>query len=96
MEITFLEVAQVELDAAIVYYNSESPGLGDEFLMEVLKVIDRIKQFPHAWQSFSKDTRRCLTKRFPYGVIYQILDKEIQVVAIAHLHRKLDYWQDRI
>jgi hypothetical protein len=34
MEIRFLEIAQLELDEAVEYYNSESPGLGEEFLLE--------------------------------------------------------------
>jgi hypothetical protein len=48
MRIRFLEIAQIELDEAIEYYNYESPGLGDAFLTEVLKVLDRIGKFPEA------------------------------------------------
>ena len=31
MKINFLEIAQIELDDAIEYYNYEVPGLGDAF-----------------------------------------------------------------
>ncbi|NCO83251.1 MAG: plasmid stabilization protein [Nitrospirae bacterium CG_4_10_14_3_um_filter_44_29] len=96
MEIRFLEIAQIELDETIEYYNSESPGLGDSFLLEALNTIERIRHFPNAWQPFSSTTRRCQLRRFPYGIIYQILNTEILVVAVANLHRKPDYWQDRI
>ena len=96
MKIHFLKIAQIELDEAIVYYNYEIPGLGDAFLTEVLSALDRIGKFPEAWQPCSKRTRRCQTRRFPYGVIYQIRGKEILLVAIANLHRKSDYWKDRI
>jgi plasmid stabilization system protein ParE len=96
MKIRFLEVAQVELDDAIEYYNYEAPGLGNEFLAEVLNALDRIGKFPEAWRPCSRRTRRCQTRRFPYGIIYQIRETEILVVAIANLHRKPDYWQDRI
>ena len=96
LKITFLEIAQIELDDAITYYNYELPGLGDAFLYEVLNALDRIGEFPEAWHSCSKRTRRCQTRRFPYGVIYQIREQEILVVAIANLHRKPDYWKDRI
>ena len=96
MRINFLEIAKSELDYAIEYYNYESTGLGDEFLTEILKVLDRIGQFPEAWHLYSKRTRRCQTRRFPYGVIYQIREKEILVVAVANLHRKPDYWKDRV
>jgi len=32
MKISFLEIAQIELDETIAYYNSQKTGLGDEFL----------------------------------------------------------------
>jgi hypothetical protein len=37
MKISFLEIAQLELDDAIDYYNNEAAGLGDAFLTEILK-----------------------------------------------------------
>ena len=96
MKINFLEIVQIELDDAFDYYNYELPGLGNAFLSEVLNALDRIGEFPEAWHSCSKRTRRCQTRRFPYGIIYQIREQEILVVAIANLHRKPDYWKDRI
>ncbi|MFB3884704.1 MAG: type II toxin-antitoxin system RelE/ParE family toxin [Thermodesulfobacteriota bacterium] len=96
MRIRFLEIAQIELDDAIAYYNYEVPGLGGAFLTDVVNSLDRIGRFPEAWQTCSKRTRRCQTRRFPYGIIYQIRKDEILVVAIANLHRKPDYWKDRI
>ncbi len=41
MKINFLEIAQIELDDAIEYYNYEVPSLGDAFLTEVLNALDR-------------------------------------------------------
>ena len=35
MRIRFLEIAEIELDEAIEYYNYEAVGLGDDFLAEV-------------------------------------------------------------
>jgi toxin ParE2 len=96
MRIRFLEIAQIELDEAIEYYNHETPGLGKEFLAAVLSALARIGRFPEAWHPSSKRTRRCQTRRFPYGIIYQIRKEEILVVAIANLHRKPDYWKYRI
>ena len=96
MEFRFLDVAQQELDETVDYYNSESQGLGDQFLLEVLSSLERIKQFPEAWHPFTKNSRRCQTRRFPYGIAYQILESEILIVALANLHRKPGYWMDRI
>jgi plasmid stabilization system protein ParE len=91
MNVRFLDIAQRELDEAVEYYNAESPGLGEQFLLEVLRTLERIKQYPEAWHPFTQNTRR-----FPYGVVYQILASELLIVAIAHLHREPGYWQDRI
>ena len=96
MQIKFLEIAQIELDESVEYYNSEHAGLGDEFLVEVLHALERIKHFPKAWHPFNDITRRCQLHRFPYGIIYQILDTDILVIAVANLHRKSDYWKDSI
>ena len=96
MEIRFLEIAEREIDEAVEYYNVESPCLGDDFLLQTLNALERIRQYSEAWQPFSQNTRRCRVHRFPWGIIYQILESEILVVAVAHLHREPGYWQNRI
>jgi hypothetical protein len=57
MKINFLEIADIELEEAIAFYNYQSPKLGDVFLKEVLEAIERIKLFPNAWHLCSKNTR---------------------------------------
>ena len=69
MIIKFLDEAQVELDEAIDFYNNESDGLGSVFLQEVLSAIERIANYPDTWHPLSTNTRRCQTRRFPYGLI---------------------------
>jgi len=41
------------------------------------------------------DVRRCLTHRFPYGVLYSIEPSTIYILAVMHLHRDPDYWKHR-
>jgi toxin ParE2 len=94
--VRFLEAARDDLRGAIRFYESQRKGLGREFRDEIQSTLERIKRLPGAWHPLSKNTRRCRTHRFPYGVIYQETSGEILVVAIAHLHRKPGYWQDRI
>ncbi len=81
-----------ELDEAIAYYNGCQKGLGLEFAKEVYFAIQNILSFPHAWDTLSANTRRCLTNRFPYGVIYQIADEEVYIIAVMHLNREPNYW----
>ncbi len=96
MKVRFLVAALEELNEAVRFYNEQRTGLGREFRNEVRAAVDRISKFPEAWQPFSARTRRCLTQRFPYGIIYQVRDDEILVVAVAHLHREPGYWRTRV
>jgi toxin ParE2 len=94
--VRLLRIAQTELDEAIAYYESQLPGLGKGFLEEFISGTSRMQHFPEAWQPFGKEIRRCLLRRFPYGIIYIIDPAELIIVAVAHLHRKPGYWQDRL
>ncbi len=96
MRIEFLEEAQIELDESVEYYNNEVEGLGDTFLQEVLNSIDRIARYPEAWHLLSKNTRRCQTRRFPYGLIYTVLSDTVLIISVSNLHRKPNYWKERI
>ncbi|MFP8490320.1 type II toxin-antitoxin system RelE/ParE family toxin [Gracilimonas sp. Q87] len=96
MEIRLLNVAQQEMDESFEFYEEQMAGLGHDFLAEILATLKRIKQDTDAWTPFSNRTRRCLVNRFPFGVVYQVQVDAILVVAIAHLHRKPGYWENRI
>ena len=96
MTVGFLEVAQQELDEAIIHYDGESPGLGNAFLLETLAAIERIRRFPDAWHPLGNEFRRCRLRRFPYGLIYAQTEGDILILAIAHTRREPGYWRDRI
>ena len=96
MNVRLLEPAQTELDAAVAWYAEQAPGLGDAFLLEALKVLTLIERFPDAWHPLTPDIRRCRLKRFPYSVIYTMDAAELLVLALAHQHRKPEYWSDRV
>jgi len=96
MHVKFLEPAARELADAIDYYNCELPGLGQIFLEEVQHIIDLIQKYPLAWSPISRNTRKAILKKFPYGVIYYIESSIVYIIAIAHHHRVPRYWIDRI
>ena len=96
MRIRFFGPAEAEFLDAISFYNTQSEGLGYEFAAEVNRTIQRIIQYPEAWAKLSERTRRCRTNRFPYGVIYQVREETLLIVAVMHLSRKPQAWKDRL
>jgi len=96
VKVDFLETADEEFVSAIAYYNLQSEGLGLEFAVEVKRALGRIVQYPNAWTTLSKRTRRCRLNRFPYALLYQVRGQLILVVAIQNLHAHPDSWKSRL
>ena len=96
MKYSFHPLAVEELNDSIDYYEDKSPGLGLEFSKEIYSTIQRILQFPKAWSKISKNCRRCITQRFPYGIIYQVKEVEILIVSIMQLNQKPKSWDKHI
>jgi plasmid stabilization system protein ParE len=96
MKVEFLSAAEDELTDAVSYYNEQGEGLGYEFAGEIKQTIARILRFPDAWVQISPRTRRCRTKRFPYGIVYQIRGNTVLIVAVMHLRRHPDTWKSRV
>ena len=95
MTFDFHPEAETELLEAIAYYESCAPGLGEDFSLEVYSTVQNILSYPHAWPIVEDDVHRCLTSRFPYGVLYSIESDGIYILAVMHLHRHPDYWKHR-
>ena len=93
MKARFASTAEGELREAMEFYQSAREGLGAEFLLEVEATTNLIESFPLAWSPLSPRTRRCRTRRFPYGLFYQIRSDEILIVAVMDLRRDPKRWE---
>lgn len=95
MRIIFTRYAKQELEDAVRYYELEYSGLGKRFKEEVERAALRIAEYPQAWSVDRGDVRKCLLHKFPYKLLYSIEEDHILVIALAHQHRKPDYWVAR-
>ena len=87
--------ADAEMVDAAVWYESQQEGLGKRFLTSVQDTLNRIELNPEMYPVVEGDVRRCLTKTFPFGVLFRITPHLIAVMAVMHLHRDPDYWKSR-
>ncbi len=93
--ITFLHEAEIELWDAVSYYEDNAQGLGLDFEKEVERSVQAISESPERWPLRSDGTRRYLTQRFPYLIVYTYIKERIWIIALAHCKRQPEYWQDR-
>nr|MBF0222740.1 type II toxin-antitoxin system RelE/ParE family toxin [Desulfobulbaceae bacterium] len=95
MKIVFSEYAKMELEDATLFYELEYKGLGQRFKKEIKNAVVRISDYPKAWSIERGDVRKCLLHKFPYKLLYSVEEHHIFIIAIAHQHRKPDYWIDK-
>ena len=74
MKVSFHPEAKEDFFEAINYREECQEELSLEFAKEIYTAIQRITHFPEAWSKMSENTRRYLVNRFPYGVIYSIIE----------------------
>jgi len=95
MNCSFHPEAHAELLRATAYYDDLAEGLGIDFAAEVHDAIQRIVDLPHAWPEIRSGIRRCMVRRFPFGIVYAPAGEDIVVLAVMHLHRRPGYWANR-
>lgn len=93
--VVFQADAETELIEAAAYYEAQQCDLGKRFLASVQDAINRIVLNPQLYPVIELDVRRCLTRTFPFGVLFRDRPDNIQVIAVMHLHREPDYWNNR-
>lgn len=86
--------ADQEAVAAAEWYQSQA-GLGKEFLLAVATAIEKVCADTAAQELIRGNIRRRRVLIFPYDVIFIDKHQSVRIIAIAHHHRRPDYWQNR-
>ena len=97
-------VARPQVQADVInaadWYDSQRPGLGEEFIEEIISVFDALRTSPliHCRQHPSRNIRWRYPKRFPYRVIYEVIESEqvVVILAVIHAARRDSAWRQRI
>lgn len=88
--------AKNELSAGVSFYDSEYPGLGQDFAVEVRRLCRLVAKSPGSGFELRPGLRRRILRRFPYSILYTIDDDSIVVIAVAHQSRRPGYWTQRV
>ena len=90
-----------ELREARRWYDDEQPGLGADLLAEVEMSIEHALRWPELAPRLlvpgtARQLRRAPLRRFPFGIVYVVIDETLWVLAVAHGRRRPLYWRDRL
>jgi plasmid stabilization system protein ParE len=93
---------EVERDIAkaAAWYELREEGLGTMFREDVIQVFDALTENPliYCERHPRKNVRWRYPERFPYRVIYEVLETEgtVVVAAVVHAARHDRHWLKRI
>lgn len=88
MRVEYHPLTVSDLNNAVVYYNQQRAGLGDELRTEVYAAIERVRANPSQYVIVERGIRRCLEHRFPYAVLFRIVSKDVLRVLVIRHHRR--------
>lgn len=88
MRLEYHPLSASDLNEAVAHYNQRRAGLGDELRVEVYAAIDRVCINPCQFAVFARGVRRCLVHRFPYAVLFRLVDPETLRVLVIRHHRR--------
>ena len=78
-----------DLNRAVSYYNRQRQGLGEELRAEVYETIARIRSNPLQFVIVERAIRRAFVHRFPYSVLFRVVnDETVRVLVIRHHRRR--------
>lgn len=84
-----------ELIDAAQFYESRSSGLGNRFIKSVDDAVRFIQRNPELFNADGFGRRKYKIKKFPFLLIYKVVENHIFILAVAHGRRKPGYWQSR-
>ncbi len=96
MTIHVVPEARLELRDAADYYEQQQAGLGHRLWQETDEHVMWIAQHPEVPRLRPGGYRRVNLRVFPYYIAYSIRRDVLWILAIAHSHRRPNYWIERV
>ncbi|MEO1394965.1 MAG: type II toxin-antitoxin system RelE/ParE family toxin [Cyanobacteria bacterium J06634_5] len=96
MKYVFHPAALTEYSEAVKYYAEQRVELAQSFIDSIESTIFSIRESPQRYPIIESDIRRCLTRKFPYGILYTIEPDFLLILAVMHCKKDPGYWRVRL
>ena len=94
MKVRFLDVCLLEIEEALLWYETRSPELPDRLLREISSSVEKLRPFPEAFHMELPPWRRVRLAKFPYSLFFRVDPGEVSIVAFFHQHSDPRKWID--
>lgn len=88
--------ASEDYDAAYAWYFTHGIGIANDFEREIERCLRLIEESPLRWPRFDAERRRMIVRKFPYSIVYEIINDEVVILAVAHGRQRPYYWRERV
>lgn len=72
MRYVFHPEALAEYAEAVQYYAQQRTGVAQALIDAVEDAVYRVREAPNRYATIDEEVRRCMTHKFPYGILYII------------------------
>jgi toxin ParE1/3/4 len=94
--IEYHQGAIADVKSAVTWYQKHSSKAALDFIEELHRAAETIREAPERWPLGKNNTRRFLLWRFPFSIIYSEQESAITIWAVAHGSRRPEYWARRL
>lgn len=85
LPVIFKPAAYLEFEEAVAWYETQRPGLGQEFKLEVKSALQRALANPELFQRVRGRAQKIRLRRFDqYAIYFAIKDGAFSVIAVFH------------
>lgn len=93
LPIDYLSGARRDFDESFDWYAERNTQVALRFVAAVDAALQLLASKPLAFASPDGIHRECQVERFPFRIVYRVVDARILIVAIAHARRRPGYWR---
>jgi len=84
-----------DVQEASRWYDDRESGLGDLFVVSVEDSVHNILDDPLRYAETSLRVRYQKISKFPYVVLFDVVNDSILILGVLHTARSLDKWRER-